>query len=581
MRLTTATDTLQYDNNDGASVIGSNAPIIAGTPAPPGGGNVYVRLNHVAAAGGEPFHLYARIETGAAQTEVEPNNPAPNSLNYFLANPITSGGYVRGVASADTDLDCFRFVAYEGDDLVFFGGGNPNRAAGLNTDVWPLIFDLAGSGYNLQAFGGQVLRNNLTASPGTLTGTTPSITSEFWAHRAKYTGAQLVCFTPLQPVCPGTPPNCTGIYPLPWAGSVSRNCGPLPIPANMNTDLEVTKSAPTDPVPTSATFDYTIAIHNPSATDIATDVHISDDLPANLTLVGVFVDDDFGGNNVDCDQLDEDLISCINYSIAPGATTTYTIRVQVNECVGPLTLSNTATVTTTANDPNLANNTSTAVITTVDGPCSDGNSCTDDACSGGVCVGTPDDTNACDDNNPCTDNACNVGTCLATPNTAPCNDNLFCTVGDVCSGGSCTGAPNPCNDADPCTIDQCDETSGCFSSFSEGEICDGRRSLHRRRHLPGHRPQHRRSRRGLLRLRAHHLRRHAELHHRRLRRRRRLHLHACRLRGRQPLHGQLLRRVRGLRLLQQQQPLRRREPLHHGRRLRWRVLPAGRADQLR
>jgi len=47
-----------------------------------------------------------------------------------------------------------------------------------------------------------------------------------------------------------------------------------------------------------------------------------------------------------------------------------------------------------------------------------------------------------------------------------------CTLNDFCSGGFCTGDPNPCSDGDPCTIDQCDNFSGCFNTFSVGELCD-------------------------------------------------------------------------------------------------------------
>ena len=54
-----------------------------------------------------------------------------------------------------------------------------------------------------------------------------------------------------------------------------------------------------------------------------------------------------------------------------------------------------------------------------------------------------------------------------------CSDNQACTVGDHCVAGSCqpTGQVD-CSDNDPCTLDQCDEGTGCFNTFSEGETCD-------------------------------------------------------------------------------------------------------------
>ena len=74
--------------------------------------------------------------------------------------------------------------------------------------------------------------------------------------------------------------------------------------------------------------------------------------------------------------------------------------------------------------------------------CDDGDACTTDTCSGGICQHTPvscDDNNACttdtcnpvlgcqhqaiscDDSNPCTDDSCNTATgCVNTPNANPC-----------------------------------------------------------------------------------------------------------------------------------------------------------------
>ena len=65
--------------------------------------------------------------------------------------------------------------------------------------------------------------------------------------------------------------------------------------------------------------------------------------------------------------------------------------------------------------------------------CNDGNSCTDDVCSGGSCSNTPDNTNACSDGVACTSDACSGGTCVATPN---------CPVGQTCNlqTGICAGS---------------------------------------------------------------------------------------------------------------------------------------------
>ncbi len=91
-------------------------------------------------------------------------------------------------------------------------------------------------------------------------------------------------------------------------------------------------------------------------------------------------------------------------------------------------------------------------------PCDDGDACTvDDTCAAGVCTtGVP----KCDDDNPCTTDSCGAGgICTFAPDdAATCSDGSACTVGDACSGGVCLpGAADGCDDANPCTADDCSE----------------------------------------------------------------------------------------------------------------------------
>ncbi len=128
--------------------------------------------------------------------------------------------------------------------------------------------------------------------------------------------------------------------------------------------------------------------------------------------------------------------------------------------------------------------------------CSDGKSCTADACDDGECVGTPVHT-ACDDLNPCTDDTCAPATgdattgCAYADNSDGCNDGLSCTSGDVCGGGVCAGTPvhTACDDSNPCTDDTCDpltgdvltgcayadNSDGCNDGLSctSGDVCGG------------------------------------------------------------------------------------------------------------
>lgn len=83
----------------------------------------------------------------------------------------------------------------------------------------------------------------------------------------------------------------------------------------------------------------------------------------------------------------------------------------------------------------------------VDADCDDGNACTDDACSGGVCEHA-------DNSGPCGGDACLVSVCVA---------------------GVCTDTETPiaCDDGNDCTSDSCDPVTGCvFAPSSATYTCD-------------------------------------------------------------------------------------------------------------
>jgi uncharacterized repeat protein (TIGR01451 family) len=104
--------------------------------------------------------------------------------------------------------------------------------------------------------------------------------------------------------------------------------------------------------------------------------------------------------------------------------------------------------------------------------CNDGNPCSTDVCdpATGACTSA---SVVCDDGNPCTTDSCNpaTGQCrfVAESDGTACNDGDLCTSGDVCVllpgqvVPTCQGQPK-CADADPCTADRCDPTTGACSN---------------------------------------------------------------------------------------------------------------------
>ena len=105
--------------------------------------------------------------------------------------------------------------------------------------------------------------------------------------------------------------------------------------------------------------------------------------------------------------------------------------------------------------------------------CDDGDNCTlADACSSAKCGGTPV---TCDDAELCTTDGCNpsTGGCVFSPNQLPCDDDNACTSGDACATGKCGGTPVLCNDGNVCTLDSCAKQSGCLFSNGTGPCDDG------------------------------------------------------------------------------------------------------------
>ena len=72
----------------------------------------------------------------------------------------------------------------------------------------------------------------------------------------------------------------------------------------------------------------------------------------------------------------------------------------------------------------------------------------------------------CDDGNSCTEGYCDtiVGFCeLITLDGVVCDDGDACTVNERCDGTVCSnGFDRPCDDEQPCTLNLCNSTTGCY-----------------------------------------------------------------------------------------------------------------------
>ena len=105
--------------------------------------------------------------------------------------------------------------------------------------------------------------------------------------------------------------------------------------------------------------------------------------------------------------------------------------------------------------------------------CDDGDICTwGDQCAGGKCK--PGKKMTCNDGNPCTIDTCDQKTgCVSQPSNKPCNDGVACTHQDLCGKNGCKGVPLTCDDGDICTTDYCDALKGCLTMAAVGKCDDG------------------------------------------------------------------------------------------------------------
>jgi hypothetical protein len=207
LRVTTATDTLQYDNDNNDANFGESAPNVAGTPLP--GGSTYLLVNY---NGGlrqsEPYRLYAVVQPPLEQAapEIEPNDDTATATvddrNYFL-------GTLRGPAPS-TDVDVYAVNVAEGDLLFLSLDGDPYRTnAPINARL-----EL------LDASGNPVLSANDGASSSTtngLPGFFPTSPSEGIIYRSAVEG---VFFARVSISLTAAGNSSFGDYLL----SISKNC---------------------------------------------------------------------------------------------------------------------------------------------------------------------------------------------------------------------------------------------------------------------------------------------------------------------------------------------------------------------
>ncbi|MFO0828557.1 MAG: thrombospondin type 3 repeat-containing protein [Phycisphaerales bacterium] len=219
LRVTNATDTLEYDDAGLDTPFGSLAPMVAGTPATAGAN--YLRVSHFSSStASEPYRLYAVVQPplASATVETEPND----SLAQASFSPIN---YATGTIGSTTDVDLWAFTAKTGE-LVFLGlDADPGRN---NTPFNPILAILNGAGTVLVSVNDSGSTSSTTASAGSLTGTTPNSPGESLTYRVTADGTYYARVT----WSSGTTPNDyllsiarLGIVAPVYCAASATNCG--------------------------------------------------------------------------------------------------------------------------------------------------------------------------------------------------------------------------------------------------------------------------------------------------------------------------------------------------------------------
>ena len=178
LRVTTATDTLEYDDSDADTPFSSSASSISGTPLT--GVNSYLRVNHFSSTStSEPYRLYAVVQPSLAAATVETSS----RNDTLIDGQSASNNYFYGTLSLATDVDFYTFTARAGD-LVFLSlDSNPTRDATV-FDGRLALFDAAGTSLvGTNGVNGGSTGFGATSGAGNLAASNPTSPSEGLVYR--------------------------------------------------------------------------------------------------------------------------------------------------------------------------------------------------------------------------------------------------------------------------------------------------------------------------------------------------------------------------------------------------------------
>ncbi len=215
LRVTSATNTLEYDDNNNAALFGENSPNVAGTPLP--GGPAFLRVNYNGLSTvAEPYRLYAVVQPPLAYAtrEQEPNNTLADADARWAASPATNN-YLYGTCGGPrpSDVDVYRFPANAGELIFLSLDADPLRD---NTPIDPKLELLDEAGNVLVVVDDVDAMSSTNAGTGTLAASFPYSPGESLVYRCLVDGTYYARVSIASQV---TGSSATGDYLL----SISKN----------------------------------------------------------------------------------------------------------------------------------------------------------------------------------------------------------------------------------------------------------------------------------------------------------------------------------------------------------------------
>ncbi len=273
LRVTTASDVLEYDDADNDTPFGSNSANVSGTPLT--GVPAFLRVTMYSAGYfSEPYRLFGVVQPPLVQAaaEQEPNNIASASshapANYFF------GTLAGGAPSAD--VDWYGFLAQEGDLLHIALDGDPLRD---NTPLNAALSLHAADGTMLVSVNDGKAASSTAGGAGSLSASSPHSPGEALVQRAAYSGLYLVRVAAGSTT---TGASGAGDYLLSIARNGAIGGGGLP------TDLAIATSMTRDTIISATTVVQRIVVRNLGPGPV-TNLAVRDTLPEFLGFQSAIV----------------------------------------------------------------------------------------------------------------------------------------------------------------------------------------------------------------------------------------------------------------------------------------------------